>query len=1040
MPLEPPPEDRFEALLLAYEEARAAGASPEEALAITRGQYQSWADAQDELRAFLDRLERAWPPRSGRSAPPPTGELDLPGYEILGEVGRGGMGVVYKARQVSLDRVVAFKVIRDGGQARPDERRRFRAEAEAAARLQHPNIVQIYEVAEHAGRPCLVMEFVDGPRLEQRPAGVPVPAHAAAILVETLARAMQHAHERGVVHRDLKPANILLSFSRDAAAEGVGGSRSAAASRLNEAFPKITDFGLARRLDTPRVTCTGAIVGTPDYMAPEQADPQPGRDAGPAADVYALGAILYDLLTGRPPHRGGTALETLEQVRGREPVPPARLNPAVPRDLETVCLKCLRKESGRRYASAQDLADDLARFQRGQAIRARPVGAAERAWGWCRRQPWVAGLAAGLLLALVSGLSASLHLWRRAEASADLARTNERHARAQRERAVRHLSEVDAARRQAERHARQTRRLLVKCFQASRSPSMLRPASQPVRRDLLVEIAARYRQLLAEQPGDRALRAELADVTTSLGSLHLKTWHFRRARHAFQAALELWQGLLREDRRNRDCRAGLARTHEWFGAVHEAEVCLPARLAELTAAYRLWRGLARERPTPALLLSRATCAAEVGRCSALVAPDRALHRLEEARDTLTGLLAADPDNRAARQVLGATYTTLGQLHDRRAPAKALRCYRSAYGQFKRLLREAPEDFTAMSKLAECCLWLSGGKTADPYTAEAVALYEQALARLEGQFGTDPENTDVNLLVRCNCTLGICYQQGGDLRRALRAFRRCAALGRDLATRHPQVATFGHYWAEGLGAVAVLELEAGRPADAPATTREAVAAFAVRFRNPAFHAPAHSELGSQFRATAALLRRRGAAAEALALADQVKGIYDQLYRGAPGQGLYGLMVSESWAQIAKSQWRLGRHEETLVALRQARDTQRALCERFPTVEQYRLALADRWFRLGRFFGERGRRADAERCFLQVPPLCPRDAVKLSLVARELRQLAASVAEGYTAVSRAEQAEKRRYLAAADRVARRAAAALSQRAPRTVEQVKANAGKR
>jgi hypothetical protein len=301
----------------------------------------------------------------------------IAGYEVLGELGRGGMGVVYKARQVPLDRVVALKMILAGGHAGPEERARFRREAEAVARLQHPNIVQVFEVGEHDGLPFFSIEFCPGGSLDRKLAGTPLPPREAAALVEKLATAMDAAHRKGVLHRDLKPANVLL-------AEG--------------GTPKVTDFGLAKKLGEAGQTASGAVVGTPSYMAPEQAGGQ-GKEVGPAADVYALGALLYECLTGRPPFKAATALDTLLQVVAEEPVPPSRLQPATPKDLETICLKCLQKQPARRYAGAAELADDLHRFLEGEPVRARPVGAAERLGKWVRRRPAVAGLLAALLLA-----------------------------------------------------------------------------------------------------------------------------------------------------------------------------------------------------------------------------------------------------------------------------------------------------------------------------------------------------------------------------------------------------------------------------------------------------------------------------------------------------------------------------------------------------------------------------------------------------------------------------------------------------------------
>jgi hypothetical protein len=329
---------------------------------------------------------------------------ELPGYDLLRELGRGGMGVVYQARQVGLDRLVAIKVLLGGRHASASSRARFKAEVESIARLQHPNLIQVFEVGEHEGHTFFSMEYVGGGNLEERIEARPLPARDAAQLVALLARAMQAAHERDVIHRDLKPANVLVSVSSGGEEEwGVRGL----------GIPKITDFGLAKRMDvTSSETRTEQIMGTPSYMAPEQAKGQ-SRQVGPATDVYALGAILYRLLTGRPPFLAEAAIETVRQVAEDEPVAPRQVQPTVPVDLETICLKCLQKQPAQRYESAAALADDLRRFLAHEPILAKPVSWGGRLAKWSRRRPAVAGLIGVSALAAILLLAGALWFdWR----------------------------------------------------------------------------------------------------------------------------------------------------------------------------------------------------------------------------------------------------------------------------------------------------------------------------------------------------------------------------------------------------------------------------------------------------------------------------------------------------------------------------------------------------------------------------------------------------------------------------------------------------
>jgi tetratricopeptide (TPR) repeat protein/tRNA A-37 threonylcarbamoyl transferase component Bud32 len=545
-----PQEERLQTVLLSFLDAERVGQAPSRQALLAQN-----PDLTGELSAFLDDRDCFRKLAAAIPVVPFSRPLVVPksigNYEILGELGRGGMGVVYKARQAKLQRLVALKMVLDGALAGERELARFRSEAEAVARLQHPNIVQIYEVGEHEGRPFFSLEYVDGGTLAQRIGGQPQPTRQAAAIAETLARAIDYAHERGVVHRDLKPANVLLT---------------------KQGMPKITDFGLAKRLEgTDGNTRTGAIVGTPSYLAPEQALGR--KDVGPAADIFALGAILHELLTGRPPFRGDTPMETILQAASCEVVPLRHHSPHIPRDLETICLKCLEKDPRKRYPSAWILANDLRRFLNGEAIEARPIGSVEAAWRWCVRRPMIAGLAAAIVLITLVGITGIFVEWRRAEAHLAYARKQRAAADSAREEAERERIEAEKARTEAERQKQQAEenfqeaRTVVDDFFTRVSENLLlkAPNLEPLRAELLAAAQRYYEEFLRKHQKDPALKAALADTHFRLGTLTGISGDKARGLREVEKALAAWNELLKENPTDTRALAGAARSQLAIG-------------------------------------------------------------------------------------------------------------------------------------------------------------------------------------------------------------------------------------------------------------------------------------------------------------------------------------------------------------------------------------------------------------------------------------------------------------------------------------------
>jgi tetratricopeptide (TPR) repeat protein len=666
------------------------------------------------------------------------------------------MGVVYKARQRALNRLVALKMILARGHAGEHELARFQAEAEAVAALQHPNIVQIYEVGERDGLPYLALEYLDGGSLQQKLAGQPLPPRLAADLIEQLARAVQYAHEQGVVHRDLKPANILftgggqrtedrgqktddrkqktVAGKQDTLRSGSFGRSAATHSGAHPAapVPKITDFGLAKRIEKDSgLTGTGAILGTPSYMAPEQAEGRT-RHIGPPADIHALGAILYELLTGRPPFLGADPIATITQVRLLDPVPPRRVQPHTPRDLETICLKCLEKEPAKRYAAAGDLADDLRRFLDNRPILARPVSVVEKAWKWAKRQPYQAALAGLFALILIGLTFGSVALARyRTKQAEELKIANEAEA------AARGVAEEqrDIAKQQfkrAEENFLSAREAVDKLLVRVGGERLIRePRAEKLRTELLESSLAFYDRFLQAHGDDPSVRQEAGWAYQRVGAVRRDLGRRAAAIAAFREAVRFFEGLAREKPDQPRYRKDLADTHKLLLVVLEDDGQSAEADRSFEAARELLRKLAADAPNQPEHRSQL----------AELLNNRALqlgHRRRPAEAVATARQALAEFDRVARDAptpghrleQAKAQINLGDLLQKAGqPADALGQLRAAVGRLTALAREFPDNPEHPKELGNAYNGLGVVLFHTGQTAESEHVFREAVAQL-----------------------------------------------------------------------------------------------------------------------------------------------------------------------------------------------------------------------------------------------------------------------------------------------------------------------
>jgi eukaryotic-like serine/threonine-protein kinase len=718
----------------------------------------------------------------------------VPGYEILGVLGRGGMGVVYRARQLKLNRLVALKMVLSGAHAGPRELQRFLTEAEAVAQMQHSHIVQIYEIGEHDGCPFIALEYLDGGSLAERLTGAPLPARVATRLVEQLADAMDYAHQRGILHRDLKPGNILLQF---------GGSRAefkpddTAHLELQAARAKITDFGLAKRLDVDSgQTRSGDVIGTPNYMAPEQGE---GRikDLGPATDVYSLGAILYELLTGRPPFNAESPFETVLQVINEEPVPPTQLHSKVPRDLETICLKCLQKEIPRRYASAGELAADLGRFLNQEPIRARPVRWWERAWKWAKRRPAVAALVAACCAAVVAlGVVGTWAYAQQREAAA-------------RERELRGMSDLRW----------QLARSAVDDMYTQVAEKWLanEPQKDDLQRAFLEKARDIYQHLAEERSDDAAVRRETALASFRVGQIYRELGRREEAEAAYRPALTAQEQLVQQFPDKAEYRQDLSETANWLGELLRAG---GKRLGEAEQAFRragrLQAELAGAYPrVPRYRMALARTHYNLGAVEMDTGrPREAGADYGTSIELLEGLRKDFPEEPDYRQELATSYTDRGLLlHETRRPEEAQGDCREAVALQKALAEKGSSPPLYRYRLAvflnNLGLVLASGRPTEALAHHDEAL--QILRRLTDDFPGRPlyryeQGNTWNFL-------GALHEARPDPEAAEAAWRKALELFEPLVKQHGDTPEYRYGLGQACGNLGWLHLKRGAWAEA-----------------------------------------------------------------------------------------------------------------------------------------------------------------------------------------------------------------------------------